>query len=96
MDTDSFVNYIKMYYFYQDITGNAEAKFDTNEYFESDDRSIRLKIGLINYELHRKKMTEFVALQAKLYAYKKLDIKEPEDKKCKGIKKMCAKESLCI
>ena len=36
-------------------------------------------------------MTEFVALRAKLYAYKKLD---GEDKRCKGTKKCVVKETL--
>ena len=37
-------------------------------------------------------MTEFVALRAKLYAYKTL--KKKEDKKCKGIKKCVVKKTL--
>ena len=31
---------------------------------------------------------------AKLYAYKQLDIKKPEDKRCKGIKKCVVKKTL--
>ena len=45
-------------------------------------------------ELCGKVMTEFVALRAKLYAYKQLDIKKPEDKRCKGIKKCVVKKML--
>ena len=37
-------------------------------------------------------MTEFVALRAKLYSYRKLD--GAEDKKCKGIKKCIVKKTL--
>ena len=37
-------------------------------------------------ELGAKIMTEFVALRAKMYAYRKID-KESEGKRCKGTKK---------
>ena len=50
------------------------------------------KIGLMKDELGGKIMTEFVALRAKLYAYKTLEKKE--EKKCKGIKKCVVKKTL--
>ena len=43
-------------------------------------------------ELVGKIMTEFVALRAKLYAYKMLEKKE--EKKCKGIQKVCGEKTL--
>ena len=50
------------------------------------------KIGLMKNELGSKIMTEFVALRAKMYAYKMLYKKE--EKKCKGIKKCMLKKTL--
>ena len=44
-------------------------------------------------ELGRKIMTEFVALRAKMYAYRKID-KEVEEKRCKGPKKCVVAEGL--
>ena len=44
-------------------------------------------------ELDRKIMTEFVALRAKMYAYRKID-KEVEEKRCKGTKKCVVSEGL--
>ena len=38
-------------------------------------------------------VTEFVALRAKMYAYRKID-KEVEEKRCKGTKKCVVPESL--
>ena len=38
-------------------------------------------------------VTEFVALRAKMYAYRKID-KEVEEKRCKGTKKCVVAESL--
>ena len=45
-------------------------------------------------ELGGKVMTEFVALRAKMYAYRKLDEEKPECKRCKGTKKCVVKEAL--
>ena len=50
-------------------------------------------IGLMKDELGGKVMTEFVALRAKMYAYKKID-KEVEEKRCKGTKKCVVAEGL--
>ena len=44
-------------------------------------------------ELGGKIMTEFVALRAKMYAYRNID-KEVEEKRCKGTKKCVVSEGL--
>ena len=50
-------------------------------------------IVLMKDELGRKIMTEFVALRAKMYAYRKI-AKEVEEKCCKGTKKCVVSASL--
>ena len=50
-------------------------------------------IGLIKDELGGKIMTGFVALRAKMYAYRNID-KEVEEKCCKGTKKCVVSEAL--
>ena len=100
MDTDSFVYHIKTEDFYKDIAGDVEKRFDISNYSEEKEDKRPLTtglnkkkiIGLMKDELGRKIMTEFVALRAKLYAYKTLEKKE--EKKCKGIKKCVVKKTL--
>ena len=99
MDTDSFVYHIKASDFYKDIAADVEKRFDTSGFSRDDARPLPIgknekKIGLMKDELCSKVMTEFVALRAKLYGYKQLDIKKPEDKRCKGIKKCVVKKTL--
>ena len=97
MDTDSLVYDIKTEDFYEDIANDVQARFDTSGYSKTDFRPLSIGlnkkvIGLMKDELGGKIMTEFVALRAKLYSYKKLD--GSEDKKCKGIKKCIVKKTL--
>ena len=97
MDTDSFVYEIKTEDFYKDIAGDVEKRFDTSEYSQEDARPLPIGknkkvIGLMKDELKGKIMTEFVALRAKMYAYRQMD--KPEEKRCKGIKKCVVKKSL--
>ena len=54
---------------------------------------IKKVIGLMKDELGGKIMTEFVALRAKTYAYRKIG-KEVEGKRCKGTKKCVVSEGL--
>ena len=95
MDMDSLVYDIKTEDFYEDITDNITARFDTSGYCPNLPLPVGLNkkvIGLMKDELRGKIMTEFVALRPKLYSYKTLD--GLEDKKCKGIKKCVVKKTL--
>ena len=76
MDADSLVYDIKTEDFYEDIANDAEARFDTSGYSETDFRPLPIHLnkkvlGLMKDELGGKIMTEFVALRPKLYSYKK-------------------------
>ena len=79
----------------------VEKKFDTSMYSKEGTRPLpnaknERAIGTMKDKLAGNVMTEFVAFSAKLYAYKKLDMKKPEDKKCKGIKKCVVKKTLML
>ena len=52
-------------------------------------------IGLMKDELGGKITTEFVAVRAKMYPYRKID-KEVEERRCKGTKKCVFSESLTV
>ena len=99
MDTDSFIYHIKTEDFYADIAPDVKERFDTSGYKKNDARPLPIGlnkkvIGLMKDEIGGKIMTEFCALRNKMYAYKKIDIEEPEKKKCKGIKKCVVKKTL--
>ena len=92
MNTDSFAYEIETEYFYKDIAGEVEMRFDISRYSKDDSRPLQIRkkkkvIGMMKDELGGKIMTEFVALRAKMYVYIKLDEKL-EDKRCKGKKKI--------
>ena len=74
MDTDDFVIYIEILYFYKDIAGDIERWFDTSNFDENDKRSLPIsknkKVpGLFKDELGGKIITEFCVLRAKTHAY---------------------------
>ena len=80
MDTDSFVYEIEAEDFYRDIAKDVEKRFDTSGYSKDDNRPLPIGInkkviGLMKDELGGKIMTEFVALRAKMYAYRKINKK---------------------
>ena len=89
MNTDSFVYETEIEDFYRDIVNDVEKRFDTSGYSKDNNRSLPIgknkkkRIGLMKEGLGGKIMTEFVALRAKMYAYRKID-KEVEEKHCKG------------
>ena len=98
MDTDSFVYEIETKDFYRDIAKDVEKRFDTSGYSKDENRPLPIRenkkvIGLMKDELGGKIMTEFVALRAKMYAYRKIG-KEVEEKRCKGTKKCVVSEGL--
>ena len=98
MDTDSFVYEIETEDFYRDIAKDVEKMFDTSGYPKDDNRPLPIGenkkvLGLMKDELGGKIMTEFVALRANIYAYRKID-KEVEEKCCKGTKQCVVAESL--
>ena len=91
MDTDSFVYEIETEDFYRDIARDVKKRFNTSGYSKDDNRPLPIGenkkvIGLMKAELSGKIMTEFVALRAKMYAYRKID-REVIEKRCKGTNK---------
>ena len=88
MDTDSFIVYVKTDNIYKDIAEDVETRFYTSN-FEIDrplpKRKNEKVIRLMNDELVRQIMKEFVGLRAKTCSY--LKDNNDEDKKAKGTKK---------
>ena len=100
MDTNSLVYEIETEDFYRDLAKDVKKRFDTSGYSKDDNRPLPIGenkkvIGLIKDELGEKIMTEFLALRAKMYAYRKID-KEVEETRCKGTKKCVVLEGLAF
>ena len=96
-DTDSLMYKIQMEDFYKDIK-NVKDRFDTSDYPPNHPSGIptgcnKKVLGMFKDEAGGKIIDEFVGLRAKLYSYKML--KGKESKKCKGVKKLVVKNSIC-
>ena len=95
--TDSFIIYIKIEDFFEDISNDVEKWFDNSNYNKNDKiplpKGENKKVpGLFKDELGGKIMTEFVALRPKAYAY--LDDDGNKHKKSKGIKRCVIKQKV--
>ena len=79
-----------------DIAGDVEKQFDTSNYDENDGRPLPIgkneKIIVFKDELEGKIKTEFIALRAKVYAYKTEDGRV--HKRAKGMKKCLIKREI--
>ena len=91
-DTDSLAYEINTKDFFADIAEDVETMFDTS-YFPKDHPSCnpvgknKKVIGMMKDECGGKIMKEFVALRSKLYSFLMDDGKE--EKKAKGVEKVC-------
>ena len=98
MDTDSFAYEIETEDFYRDVVKDVKKRFGTSGYSKDDNRPLHIgenkkAIGLMKDELGRHFKIAFVALRAKMDAYRKID-KKVEEKCCKGTKKCVVAEGL--
>ena len=94
MDTDSLIYSIETDDFYKDIAEDVKDRFDMSGYNPDRPLPIGLNkkvIGLMKDELGGEKMTEFITLRQKMYAYK---TGSAESKKCKGIKKCVVRKTI--
>ena len=96
-DTDSLCYEIETDDFFQDISGDIEAKFDTSEMPANHPSGIRTGVnkkvlGMFKDEACGKQIAEFVGLRAKLYSYKMHE--GEEKKKCKGVKQVVVKKNI--
>ena len=96
-DTDSFIIQIITEDFFEDISNDVEAWYDTSNYDENDKRPLPIgknkkAIGLFKSELGGRIMKEFCAFRAKTYSYLMDD--NSEIKKSKGAKKCVIKREL--
>ena len=78
MDTNSFVYEVETEDFIETFLKDVEKRFDTSGYLKDDNRPLPIGknkkvIGQMKDKLVGKIMAEFVALRAKMYAYRKID-----------------------
>ena len=97
-DTDSLMYQIKTEDFYKDISADIETKFDTSDYPKDHKSGIltgvnKKVIGMFKDEVAGKQITHFIGLRPKLYSFKVED-REEDEKKCKGIKKSVVKKGI--
>ena len=95
-DTDSLMYEIETEDFYKDISPDVQTMFDTSNYPKEHPSGIetgvnKKVIGKFKDEVGGKIITRFVGLRAKNYTFL---LGNEEHKKCKGIKKCVAKNSI--
>ena len=95
--TDSFIIYIKIEDFFEDISNDVEGWFDTSNYDKNVKRPLPIgknkKVpGIFKDELGGKIIAEFVGLRPKTYAY--LMDHGSEHKKGKGTKRCVIKQKI--
>lgn len=100
-DTDSLIYDIKTDDAYKDTQRDIlfRRHFDFSDYPENHaiySEENKRVVGKFKDELNGKIMTELVAVKPKQYAYKVLDPKKPEKKKCEGVKKFIVKNDLKV
>ena len=86
-------DFLETEYFYKDIAGDVETRFNTSGY---KDRPLpvgknKKVIGLMKDELGGEIMKEFISLRPKMYSYR---VGNAEPKKYKGIKKCVMKKTI--
>ena len=96
-DTDGFIIHIINEDFFEDISNDVEAWYDTSNYDENDKRPLPIGknkkvIRLFKDESGGRIMKEFCALRAKIYSYLMGD--NSEIKKSKGTKKCVIKREV--
>ena len=106
-DTDSFCYEIKTEDFYEDISGDVNAWFDTSNYekdhplFSNKNKKV---VGFYKDECGGNKILRFCGLRSKLYAYEVDRLMgdngewnyNVQKKKCKGIRKYIIKKKITI
>ena len=101
MGIDSFVIYIKIEDFYEDIANDVERWFDMSNYDENGKRPLPIGknkkvIGLFKDEIKGKIMKEFVALRAKTYACLTIGYNDDDYHKKKIINKRAKETKICV
>ena len=96
-DTDSLMYELDTDDFYEDISTDIKARFDTSEFPPNNKSGIlvgvnKKVIGMFKDEVGGKQITHFVGLRPKLYSFKIED--SSTTKKSKGIKKNVVKKKI--
>ena len=98
-DTDSLMYEIQTEDFYKDIKVDVEERFDTSNYPKEGHKSgipvgeNQKVIGMFKDEVGGQQITHFIGLRPKLYSFKVED-REEDEKKCKGITKSVVKKEI--
>ena len=106
MDTDSFAYKMETEHYNRHVAKGVETNFETSGYLNDANRPLPIGknkkvIPVMKYKVGGEIISKFVALRAKIYAYRNLDClaaqhepKKLEDKHCKGTEMSVVAKSL--